>query len=161
MQSDMDYMRAALDGAWEAYAEGEIPVGAVVVAPNGDIVGRGHNMREKQGDPLAHAEMAAIRQAANRLKTWRLTACTLYVTLEPCPMCAGAALMSRLSRVVFGAYDKNQGCCGSVYLLPSDPGLSGQTTCLGGILETECAEPLQSFFAKARVTDADRLPSVR
>lgn len=142
-------MEAALEEARLAMREGEIPVGAVLVK-DGRILARAHNRREALHDPTAHAEMLCMREAAAALGDWRLRGCTLYVTLEPCPMCAGAMLMSQLSRCVFGAYDERQGCCGSVYDLPGDPALQGGTRWQGGIGLEESAQLLQSFFQKRR-----------
>ena len=120
------FMQEALRLAREAYADGEVPVGCVIVR-GGEIVGRGRNRREARHDPTAHAEMLCLREGASRLGDWRLQDCTLYVTLEPCPMCAGAMVMSRLGRCVYGAADPDMGCCGSVYDLPADPALHAQT----------------------------------
>ncbi len=142
-------MEAALEEARLAMREGEIPVGAVLVK-DGRILARAHNRREALHDPTAHAEMLCMREAAAALGDWRLRGCTLYVTLEPCPMCAGAMLMSQLSRCVFGAYDERQGCCGSVYDLPGDPALQGGTRWQGGVWLEESAQLLQSFFQKRR-----------
>ena len=117
--TDFDYMALALEEARTALAAGELPVGAVVVK-DGAVVGRGRNTREAEHDPTGHAEIAAIRDAAKRLGDWRLTGCTLYVTLEPCPMCAGAISSARISRLVYGADDPEKGCAGSVYRIPED-----------------------------------------
>lgn len=130
-------------------AGGDVPVGAVVVQ-NGVIIARAHNEREALGDPFAHAEMLAMRRACQALGTRRLHGCTLYVTLEPCPMCAGAMVMAELSRCVFGAYDERQGCCGSVYDLPHDRAFFHRTQCAGGVLEKECGAALSAFFADVR-----------
>ena len=145
----MDFMRIALDEARLAAAEGEIPVGAVLVK-DGEVLARAHNRRESDHDPTAHAEMLCLRQAARALGDWRLRGCTLYVTLEPCPMCAGAMLMSQLSDCVYGAADEKQGCCGSVYDLPADPALSGQTKWRSGVLAEECGQMMRDFFAGRR-----------
>lgn len=142
-------MEAALEEARIAMREGEIPVGAVLVK-DGRILARAHNRREALHDPTAHAEMLCMREAAAALGDWRLRGCTLYVTLEPCPMCAGAMLMSQLSRCVFGAYDERQGCCGSVYDLPGDPALQGSTRWQGGVGLEESAQLLQGFFQRRR-----------
>lgn len=142
-------MEAALEEARIAMREGEIPVGAVLVK-DGRILARAHNRREALHDPTAHAEMLCMREAAAALGDWRLRGCTLYVTLEPCPMCAGAMLMSQLSRCVFGAYDERQGCCGSVYDLPGDPALQGSTRWQGGVGLEESAQLLQGFFKRRR-----------
>ena len=105
-----------------------------------------HNLREASQDPLGHAELLAIRAAAQALGNWRLEGCTLYVTLEPCPMCAGAIQQARLSRVIFGARDERAGCCGSIYRIPEDPALPGFCPCDGGLLEAECAQIMSEFF---------------
>ena len=145
----MDYMRMALEEAQKAAAEHEIPVGAVVVK-DGEGIARAHNRRENDHDPTAHAELLALREAARLLGDWRLRDCTLYVTLEPCPMCAGAMVMSQLSQCVYGAADEKQGCCGSVYDLPGDPALAGQTKWQSGVLAEECGELMRTFFAGRR-----------
>ena len=145
----MDYMHLALEEARIAAAEGEIPVGAVLVK-NGEVIARAHNRRENDHDPTAHAEVLCMRQAARVLGDWRLRDCTLYVTLEPCPMCAGAMVMSQLSRCVYGAADDKQGCCGSVYDLPGDPALSSQTQWQSGVMAEACGELMRSFFSRRR-----------
>ena len=149
-------MRLALEEAEAAFREGEVPVGAVV-AKDGRPVARAHNLREQTGDPTAHAELLAIREAARVLGARRLTGCTLYVTLEPCPMCAGAMVMAQLDGCVFGAYDARQGCCGSVYDLPHDPAFFHRVPCAGGVLENECARLLRAFFEKRRGKNAPSL----
>lgn len=142
-------MRAALEEAERALALGEVPVGAVVVC-GGEIVARAYNERETGGDPTAHAEVLAIRRAAAALGRRRLSDCTLYVTLEPCPMCAGAIAMARLGEVVFGAYDERAGCCGSLYALTEDAAFGAVIPCSGGLLEEECRVLLERFFAEKR-----------
>ena len=142
-------MRAALGEAAQALALGEVPVGAVVVR-DGEIVARAHNERETGGDPTAHAEVLAIRRAARALGRRRLSDCTLYVTLEPCPMCAGAIAMARLGEVVFGAYDERAGCCGSLYALTEDAAFGAVIPSSGGLLEEECRALLDQFFAAKR-----------
>ena len=141
-------MREALSEARAARDAGEIPVGAVV-ARDGRILSAAHNERETLRDPTAHAEMTAIRRAAAALGTRRLSECTLYVTLEPCAMCAGAALAAGVERIVFGAYDPKKGCAGSLYALPEDPQL-GSVPCIGGVLEEECGAVLDGFFCEKR-----------
>ena len=143
-----EYMRQALDLARQAAACGEVPVGCVIVK-DGRVIGRGRNRREERGDATAHAEVEAIRDACARTGSWRLTDCTLYVTLEPCPMCAGAILNARVSRVYFGARDREMGACGGVMNLfmedfPHPPAL------VGGVLEEECARVLREFFRGLR-----------
>ena len=145
----MDYMRIALQEAQAAAREGEIPVGAVIVK-DGEVIARAHNRRENDHDPTAHAEMLCMRQAAATLGDWRLRGCTLYVTLEPCPMCAGAMVMSQLSGCVFGAADERQGCCGSVYDLPGDPALGTSTKWQSGVLAEECGKMMSDFFGRKR-----------
>ena len=145
----MDYMRLALEEAQKAAAEGEIPVGAVLIK-DGEVIAAAHNRREADHDPTAHAEMLCMRQAAQALGDWRLRGCTLYVTLEPCPMCAGAMVMSQLGNCVYGAADEKQGCCGSVYDLPSDPALAGQTRWQSGVMAEECGQIMREFFAGRR-----------
>ena len=145
----MDYMCIALQEAETAAAENEIPVGAVLVK-DGEIIAKAHNRREADHDPTAHAEMLCMRAAAAKLGDWRLRGCTLYVTLEPCPMCAGAMVMSQLSECVFGAADEKQGCCGSVYDLPGDAALAGQTKWQSGVMAEECGDLMRSFFAGRR-----------
>ena len=146
-------MREAIALAREAAAAGEVPVGAVVYAGS-RRVGGAFNRREQLRDPTAHAEMLAITQAAAALETWRLDACALYVTLEPCPMCAGAIVLARLGRVVFGAFDPKAGACGSVFDIPSDRRLNHRPQMAGGVLAGECGAPLSAFF-KARRTPRD------
>ncbi len=146
---DLEFMDAALALAREAAAEGEVPVGCVIVR-NGEIVGRGRNRRESRRNALSHAEVEAIHDACCRLNGWRLWECTLYVTLEPCPMCAGAILNARIPRVVFGASDEKAGSCGSVCDLFS-MAYNHHPTVEKGIREAECAALLQEFFADLRV----------
>ena len=143
------YMRAALEEAAAAKAEGEIPVGAVVVC-NGEIVARAHNEREREIDPTAHAEVLALRRAAKRLGRRRLDGCTLYVTLEPCPMCAGAIVMSDVDLVYYGAADARAGCAGSVYALPEDPAFGKRIPCTGGLMAQACTDMLDGFFEERR-----------
>lgn len=145
----MDYMTLALAEAHQAAAEGEIPVGAVLVK-DGQVIARAHNRREAAHDPTAHAEMLCMRETARHLGDWRLRGCTLFVTLEPCPMCAGAMLMSQLTECVYGAADERQGCCGSVYDLPGDPALQGGTRWRAGERAGECAEVMKAFFQRKR-----------
>lgn len=144
------YMRLALEQARLAGEIGEVPVGAVVADKDGRVIAACKNLRETNRDPLAHAELLAIKQAARVISSRRLSGCTLYVTLEPCPMCAGAMVMAGLHACVFGAYDKNQGCGGSVYDILNDPAFSHRVKTLGGILEEECKALLQQFFAAKR-----------
>ena len=146
---DAMWMHAALEEARKALDEGELPVGCVIVR-GGEIVAAGHNLREQTGDPTAHAEIVAIRRAAKALGGWRLTGCTLYVTLEPCPMCAGAISQARVERLVYGADDPKYGCAGSVYRIPEDPAFNHFCTSDGGVLAEECAALIDEFFASRR-----------
>ena len=143
------WMNEALRLAGKAYREGEIPVGAVIVQKN-KIIGRGYNQRERLKDPTAHAEILAITAAAGTLEDWRLNDCTLYVTKEPCPMCAGAIINSRMRLLVFGAYDEEKGCCGSLYQLCGDRRLDSKTAVKGGVEEEKCTAILQEFFQTKR-----------
>ena len=147
--SDEDYMRAAMELAREAGANDEVPVGAVVVL-NGDIVGRGFNQPIGRHDPSAHAEIMALRDAGARLGNYRLPGCELYVTLEPCAMCAGAIMHSRIARVVYGAADPKTGVAGSVVDLFAEPRLNHHATIERGVLGDECGRMLSSFFAARR-----------
>lgn len=143
------YMRIALEEAAKAAAEGEIPVGAVLVK-DGDILARTHNRREQTQDPTAHAEMLALREASAKLGNRRLEGCTLYSTLEPCPMCAGAMVMAKLGACYFGAADEKQGCCESVYALTNDPAFYWRVPCAGGLLADEAQVLLTAFFQARR-----------
>lgn len=144
------WMQCALALAAYAAAEGEVPVGAILVKQN-QIVGRGWNCPIGSQDPTAHAEIQALRDAARRLGNYRLPGTELYVSLEPCPMCAGAILHARVARVVYGARDPRGGACGSVFdLLPSDNRFNHRTDCQGGLLEQQCAETLRAFFRARR-----------
>jgi len=142
-------MRAALRQAQLAKDAGEVPVGAVIVH-KGEIIAEAHNEREMLLDPTAHAEVLAIRRAAKRLGRRRLSGCTLYVTLEPCPMCAGAIVMSEMDSVYYGAADTKAGCAGSVYALTEDPAFSKKIPSSGSLLEAPCQEILDSFFMERR-----------
>ena len=149
----MDYkelMQQALLLAKEAANHGDVPVGAVVVNQSGEVIGRGKNEREKNNDPLAHAELLAIRDAAENLNSWRFDDATLVVTLEPCAMCAGAIAQSRFARVVFGAFDEKAGAAGSVWDLIRDPRLPNKIEVITGLLADESAELLKDFFIKRR-----------
>ncbi len=143
-------MGLALAEARAAVATGDVPVGAVVVGPDGVVLGRGRNEREALGDPTAHAEVAAIRAAAAALGEWRLADCTLVVTLEPCVLCAGAILAARVPRLVLGAWDPKAGATGSVWDLVRDPRMNHFVEVRGGVREAECALVLREFFAKQR-----------
>ncbi|HQY32516.1 MAG TPA: nucleoside deaminase [Actinotalea sp.] len=143
-------MRAALDEARAALVTGDVPVGAVVLGPRGEVVGSGHNAREATGDPTAHAEVLALRAAAATLGRWRLDDCTLVVTLEPCAMCAGALVLARVPRLVLGAWDPKAGATGSVHDLVRDRRLNHTVEVVGGVLEAECAALLRDFFTPHR-----------
>lgn len=144
-------MRIALTEAAQAAAEGEIPVGAVLVQGN-SIIAQTHNRREQWNDPTAHAELLALRDGAQKLGNRRLSDCTLYVTLEPCPMCAGAMVMASLGECYFGAIDARQGCCESIYSLPNDPAFYWRVRCIGGVLAQESQALLKDFFEARRAT---------
>jgi tRNA(adenine34) deaminase len=147
--TDADFMKIAMDEAVRAFQEGEVPVGAVIVR-NGAILGRAHNLRESTKDPSAHAEILALRAATNVSDSWRLIDATLYVTKEPCIMCSGAIINSRISRLVYGCKDVKAGGVDSLYRILSDSRLNHQVTVLSGVLEEECAALLQSFFRERR-----------
>jgi len=149
--TDESYMRLALAQAREAAAQDEVPVGAVAVF-EGQVIARAFNQRELLRDPTAHAEMLAITQAAETLGRWRLTGVTIYVTLEPCAMCAGALVLSRLDRVVFGAHDPKAGAIESLYTILSDERLNHRVPFTGGVLGDECGALLSEFFRKRRRT---------
>jgi tRNA(adenine34) deaminase len=143
-------MRLALDEARAAGTTGDVPIGAVVLDPAGDVLARGHNVREAEGDPTGHAEVVALRAAARALGEWRLTGCTLVVTLEPCTMCAGAAVLSRVDRVVFGAYDDKAGAAGSLWDVVRDRRLNHRPEVVAGVLAAESTCLLDAFFAGQR-----------
>ena len=142
-------MRVALEQAAMAFDRGEVPVGAVVVQAC-RIISRAFNLRETRSDPTAHAERIALSLAGEALGTWRLDGCTLYVTLEPCPMCAGAIVQARIDRVVYGAADPKAGACDSLYRIVSDPRLNHRAAIIRGILADECREILTRFFLERR-----------
>lgn len=146
MQNNEELMRTALDVARIAAKSGDVPVGAIVINAEGVIVGKGFNEREANNDPTAHAEIVAIRNAASRLQKSRLDGCTLIVTLEPCAMCAGAIAQSRISKVIFGAWDEKAGAVGSVWDVLRDPRSIFKVEVTAGILESECGELLTDFF---------------
>ena len=149
LQPHDHWMRLALDQARAAFEMDEVPVGAVVVH-NERVIAEAHNQRETLNDPTAHAEMIAITQAAEALGSWRLIDCTLYVTLEPCPMCAGAIVQARLPTVLFGATDPKAGGCQSLYAITNDERLNHRAIVVGGVLEQECGRILSEFFQQQR-----------
>src|SRR4051794_32833391 len=143
-------MGRALELAAEAPRTGDVPIGAVVVDRDGAVIGEGVNVRERDGDPTGHAEIVALRAAAERLGQWRLTGCTLVVTLEPCTMCAGATVLSRVDRLVFGAYDEKAGAAGSLWDVVRDRRLNHRPEVIGGVLAEESTALLEAFFASHR-----------
>ena len=143
-------MRVALMRAARAAEAGDVPVGAVVLAPDGSVLGSGQNVRERDGDPTGHAEIVALREAAGALRTWRLTGCTLVVTLEPCTMCAGALVLARVDRLVFGAYDDKAGAVDSLWDVVRDRRLNHRPEVIGGVLAEESSVLLEEFFARHR-----------
>ncbi|CDE92636.1 MULTISPECIES: tRNA adenosine(34) deaminase TadA [Acidaminococcus] len=147
-QTDVHFMEMALEEARQAAREGEIPVGAVLVR-EGRVVARNHNRREQDRDATAHAEVLVLREACRQLGRWRLSDTALYVTLEPCPMCAGAIWNARVGRLVYGAWDSAAGACGSQFNLPAHPSLNFRTQVTAGVMEEECRKILQDFL-KAR-----------
>lgn len=149
LETHEDYMFLALEVAREALLSEDVPVGAIVVR-DGQVIGRGCNQREKLQDPTAHAEILALRTAAAVLGQWRLEACTVYVTLEPCAMCAGALVLARVERLVYGAADEKAGACRSLYQIPQDPRLNHRLEVIGGVLAEPCAELLREFFRRRR-----------
>ncbi|TDP24116.1 tRNA(adenine34) deaminase [Halanaerobium congolense] len=149
MEDDIKYMQMALAEARKAYQRAEVPIGAVVVC-NDQVVGRGFNLREQTQDPTSHAEMIALREAAANEDSWRLEDCQLYVTLEPCPMCAGAILQSRIKRLVYGASDPKAGAVRSLYQLLDDNRFNHQVEVEAGVLEKESAQLLKDFFRELR-----------
>jgi tRNA(adenine34) deaminase len=147
---DEEFMTQALNEARKALAEGEVPIGAVIVNASQEIIGRGYNHPISSHDPTAHAEIMAMREAASRVGNYRLTGLTLYCTLEPCVMCAGAIVHARIARVVFGALDPKAGAAGSLYSVLSDTRLNHQPEIVSGIRESECRNLLQEFFSWKR-----------
>jgi tRNA(adenine34) deaminase len=152
-------MRAALLQAGLAADVGDVPIGAVVLSATGDVIATGHNVRERDGDPTGHAEVVALRAAAAAVGEWRLAGCTLVVTLEPCTMCAGAAVLSRVGRIVFAAYDEKAGAVGSLWDVVRDRRLNHRPEVIGGVLAAESTALLDGFFRSHR--DVDRTEDVR
>jgi len=147
--SDEEYMRQALEEAQKALQEGEVPIGAIIVQGK-EIVARTHNLKEARKDPTAHAEILAIQEATAKLNKWRLNDCTMYVTLEPCPMCAGALVQCRMKRVVYGVDDAKAGGAGSVLNILDEPRLNHQVYVTSGVLQEECQGIMQRFFRQLR-----------
>jgi tRNA(adenine34) deaminase len=147
---DVKYMKEALRQAKKAYALGEVPIGCVIEYEN-KIIARGYNKRNTKGNTLAHAEIIAINKASRTLKDWRLEGCTMYVTLEPCQMCSGAIVQSRIPRVVIGTTNPRAGCAGSVLNLLQMPQFNHQVELIFGVLETECSDLLRGFFKELRI----------
>jgi tRNA(adenine34) deaminase len=146
----LEHMGMALDEAGAAAADDEVPVGAVIISFKQGVIARAHNQREQLLDPTAHAEMIAITQAAQAVGSWRLDGCALYVTLEPCPMCAGAIVQARLPLVVYGCTDSKAGACETLYRIPTDVRLNHRSQVVGGVLADRCAAVLSDFFAAKR-----------
>ena len=148
-QNHAYWMKQALVQAEKAFKLKEIPVGAIIIKDD-KVIGRGYNQREQLNDPTAHAEMIAITAAANTLEEWRLNDCTLYVTKEPCSMCAGAIINARLKMIVFGCYDEEEGCCGSLYQLCGDPRFKTMVSVMGGVMESQSLSLIKDFFKNRR-----------
>ena len=151
MTVDEKYMKQAIKQAKKAYAIDEVPIGCVIVNDaDGKIIARGYNRRNTDKNTLSHAELNAIRKASKKLGDWRLEGCTMYVTLEPCPMCAGAIVQARIPRVVIGSMNSKAGCAGSVLNLLKEPGFNHQAQIVTGILEEDCSEMMSGFFTELR-----------
>ncbi len=148
-KEDEQFMRVAIESAKIAEENGDVPIGAVIVYKN-QIIGKAYNQREQLQDPTAHAEIIALTQAAAALQNWHLNGCTMYVTLEPCPMCAGALVLSRMDRLVYGCDDPKAGACKSLYNIVTDGRLNHRLEVTSGVLQEQCREQLQRFFARRR-----------
>lgn len=148
-KNDEQFMRMAIEAAKTAEENGDVPIGAVIVH-NGQIVAKAYNQREQLQDPTAHAEIIALTQAAAALQSWRLIGCTMYVTLEPCPMCAGALVNSRIDRLVYGCDDPKAGACKTLYNIVQDERLNHRIDVISGVLADECAQLLSDFFSRRR-----------
>jgi len=153
-QKDQQYLRAAITAAKIAEENGDVPIGAVIVYQN-RIIAKAYNQREQLQDPTAHAEIIALTQAAAALQNWHLNGCTIYVTLEPCPMCAGALVLARMDRLVYGCDDPKTGACKSLYNIVQDERLNHRLEVTSGVLLEQCREQLQGFFAKRRIENKD------
>ena len=149
IEHNQKFMRAAMEAAHVAEENGDVPIGAVIVH-EGRIIGRAWNQRQQLNDPTAHAEIIALTQAAAALESWRLNGCTVYVTLEPCAMCAGALVLARIDRLVYGCSDLKAGACGSLYNIVQDERLNHRVEITSGVLASDCSKQLQEFFAKRR-----------
>ena len=148
-EQDIKYMREAVNEASKAIESGEVPIGCVIVYKD-EIIGRGHNLRNSKKNPLCHAEISAINEAAGFMGDWRLEECTLYVTVEPCPTCAGAIVQARIPRVVFGTPNVKAGCAGSILNILNEPKFNHQVDVTCGVLREECAAPMSEFFKRFR-----------
>ena len=157
---DTKYMKMALEEASKAGEIGEIPIGAVLVY-EGEVIARGYNMREDWQDATAHAEVIVIRNACKKLKRWRLTGATLYVTIEPCPMCAGAIVMSRISRLVYGSADSKAGACGSLFNIVKHEGLNHEVETVCGVCGDECRDMMKNFFKRRRAENKKKKQALR
>lgn len=149
MEKDIEFMKLALEQAKKAYKKDEVPIGAVIVC-NDKVVAKGFNIREKRNDPTGHAEIVAIKKACKKRRSWRLEDCTIYVTVEPCSMCAGALLWTRIRRIVFGAFDAKGGALGSSYNLFEQKNLNHKAEITSGVLEEECSKIMKDFFKAKR-----------
>jgi tRNA(adenine34) deaminase len=149
---DIKYMKLALEEAQKAFDLGEVPIGAILVNEQGEVIASGHNLRELCNDATAHAEMVVIRAACKQLGQWRLRGLTLYVTIEPCPMCAGALVMSRVDRVVYGSTDAKAGAAESIFNIVNNPALNHQLEVTAGVLANTCADIMKRFFTERRKT---------
>ena len=158
-ETDERYMRLAIEQAKIAEENGDVPIGVVIVYQN-QIIGKAYNQREQLADPTAHAEIIALTQAAAYLNSWRLNGCTMYVTLEPCTMCAGALVLARMDRLVFGCEDPKAGACGSLYDIVRDERLNHRMEVTSGVLADECSRILQEFFEHRRIDNTEQHPSL-
>ncbi len=155
LENDQRFMRAAIAAAEIAEENGDVPIGAVIVYKS-QIIGKAYNQREQLKDPTAHAEIIALTQAATFMESWRLNGCTIYVTLEPCPMCAGALVLSRMDRLVYGCDDPKTGACKSLYNIVQDERLNHRLEVTSGVLADECSKLLQDFFQKRRTENSQQ-----
>ena len=155
MEQDEKYMRIALKEAQKAYEENEVPIGAVIVKAN-EVIAKAHNKKEKKQQAIAHAEMLAIEKACKKLGTWHLEECTLYVTIEPCAMCAGAIMLSRIDRVVYGAKDPKGGCIDSCIQMYEQQGFNHYPMHTSGVLEMECSNIMSTFFKERRIENKQK-----